>query len=180
MEPEFVAGKKKKSVLWGKVLVKMKEVNPEITQSKEVIQRKFLNLLASYKRIKKRNNSTGRDATTWDFYDDFDNVYGRRHSIQPPEQNLQSSLPGLSEINVNENESDSDGRDFETSVASTPRKRSKPSANETLVFFKEEAANEQKRHEEVLKLEKEKLEIEKEKIKAMEELRKVLEMRTRN
>ncbi|XP_049303113.1 uncharacterized protein LOC125776197 [Bactrocera dorsalis] len=92
MEQEFSCGKRKKSVLWGKVLDNIKTEAPDLTATKEQLQRKFLNMLATYKRIKKRNRSTGRDATTWDFFNDFDEVYGNRHSVDPPSENLQNSL----------------------------------------------------------------------------------------
>ncbi|XP_053955147.1 uncharacterized protein LOC128861215 [Anastrepha ludens] len=169
MEAEFVAGKKKRSVLWGKVLDSMKAVNPDVPDSKEVLQRKFLNLLASYKRIKRRNKESGRDATTWEYFDEFDAMYGCRHSVEPPEENLQSSLASPS--------GDESECDLEEQVGSA-RKRSKKTANEAISFFKEEASKEQNRHEDVLRLEREKLEIEKEKIRVLNSLRDILAKRT--
>ena len=44
------------------------------------------------KRIKNRNNATGRDATWSENFDDFEKIYGTMHSVKPPVQNLQSSL----------------------------------------------------------------------------------------
>ena len=54
MENEFIAGRKNKSVFWGQVLNKIKEIYPEFCHSKEQITRKFLNLRTTYKRIKQR------------------------------------------------------------------------------------------------------------------------------
>ncbi|XP_039968195.1 uncharacterized protein LOC120779920 [Bactrocera tryoni] len=78
LEPEFAGGKRKKSVLWGKVLENMRFINLEVSQTKEFMQRKFLNLFATYKRIKKRNDATGRGVTTWEYFKDFDKVFGLR------------------------------------------------------------------------------------------------------
>ena len=54
MENEFIAGRKNKSVLWGQLLNKIKEIDPEFGHSKEQITRKCLNLRTTYKRIKQR------------------------------------------------------------------------------------------------------------------------------
>ena len=43
MENGFIAGKHK-SILWGQVLNKIKEIDPEFSHSKEQITRKCLNL----------------------------------------------------------------------------------------------------------------------------------------
>ena len=43
-----------KSVLWGQVQNKLKEIDPEFSHSKEQITRKCLNLRTTYKRIKQR------------------------------------------------------------------------------------------------------------------------------
>ncbi|XP_054091720.1 uncharacterized protein LOC128923486 [Zeugodacus cucurbitae] len=172
LEPEFAGGRRKKSVLWGKVVDNMRLINPEVSQTKEFMQRKFLNLFATYKRIKKRNDATGRGATTWEYFKDFDSVFGNRHSIEPPIRNLQSSLQSLVESGVSEEE-----RCAEESEAEgvSRKKRPKTIASETLDFFKEEARKEQIRHEETMLIEKEKLLVDKERIKAMLDLRQVLE-----
>ena len=52
MENEFIAGRKNRSVLWGQMLNKIKEIDPEFSHSKEQITRTFLKLGATYKRIK--------------------------------------------------------------------------------------------------------------------------------
>ena len=44
MENDFIAGKKNKSMLWGQVLNKIKEIDTEFGHSKEQITRTFLNL----------------------------------------------------------------------------------------------------------------------------------------
>lgn len=158
MENAFGSGRRKKSVLWGKVLDKMKTDAPDLSATRDQLQRKFLNMYATYKRIKKRNNSTGRDATTWEFFNDFDEIYGTRHSISPPSQNLQSSLNISSSKSVQDDgeyqrspdenhnsETDSDGdatRNEYENNANTLYKKRKISASELLEFFKKEAREE--------------------------------------
>ncbi|XP_054736222.1 uncharacterized protein LOC129243112 [Anastrepha obliqua] len=87
MEDEFKSDRRKKNVLWKKVVTKVKNVNPNIRLDSTTAQRKCLNLLVTYKRIKKRNNSSGKEATSWRYFEDFDEVYGTRHSMTPPTAN---------------------------------------------------------------------------------------------
>ncbi|XP_039968046.1 uncharacterized protein LOC120779736 [Bactrocera tryoni] len=185
MEQEFSCGKRKKSVLWGKVLDKIKTEAPDLTATKEQLQRKFLNMLATYKRIKKRNRSTGRDATTWDFFNDFDEVYGNRHSVDPPSENLQNSLdlPSCSTAeHIRANEMCREDNDVVESVSDVrgnqqnfAKKKRTVSGNETLEFLKKESEEEKLRHREVMTFEREKLEFEKEKAKIMLGLKEVLD-----
>lgn len=79
-------------MLWAKVVDEVKKVNKDLKIDRNIAQRKFSNLLITYKRIKKRNNTSGRESTSWLHYEDFDEVYGTRHSINLPTQNLQSSV----------------------------------------------------------------------------------------
>lgn len=181
MENAFGSGGRKKSVLWGKVLDKMKTDAPDLSATRDQLQRKFLNMYATYKRIKKRNNSTGRDATTWEFFNDFDEIYGTRHSISPPSQNLQSSLNISSSKSVQDDgeyqrspdenhnsETDSDGdatRNEYENNANTPNKKRKIPASELLEFFKKEVCEEKIRHNEAIAVEKERLQIERKSFK---------------
>ncbi|XP_054734726.1 uncharacterized protein LOC129242191 [Anastrepha obliqua] len=84
MEDEFKSGRRKKNVLWEKVVTEVKNVNPNIRLDSTTAQRKFLNLLVTYKRIKKTNNSSGREATSWRYFEDFDEVlYLNFHFMLP-------------------------------------------------------------------------------------------------
>ncbi|XP_053968163.1 uncharacterized protein LOC128869617 [Anastrepha ludens] len=189
MENAFGSGMRKKSVLWGKVLDKMKTDAPDLSATRDQLERKFLNMYATYKRIKKRKS--GRDATTLEFFNDFDEIYGTRHSISPPFQNLQSSLNISSSKSVQDDgeyqrspdenhnsETDSDGdatRNKYENNANTPNTKRKIPASELLEFFKKEAREEKIRHDEAMALEKERLQIEREKVSRMMELREVLD-----
>ncbi|XP_036320400.1 uncharacterized protein LOC118734829 [Rhagoletis pomonella] len=172
MEDEFASGRRKKSVLWNKVVEEVKKINRDINIDRHIAQRKFLNMLVSYKRIKKRNNSSGREATSWLYFEDFDEVYGTRHSINPPPQNLQASLelpssPPLDEGNVEPPNSPP------TSSRRAPHPRRNPNS-EILKFFEEQAIKEQTRHDEAMAVEREKLSLEKERIQALLELKSIL------
>ncbi|KAI8125065.1 hypothetical protein CVS40_4872 [Lucilia cuprina] len=91
-EADFCAKRKKRNVLWKKVLREIKEVDEFFPLSRDDITRKFLNFSVTYRRIKKRNNTSGEAATTWEFFDEIDEVYGSRCDVLVPEVNLESSL----------------------------------------------------------------------------------------
>lgn len=154
--------------MWGQVLLKMKEKYPNFSQTKEQITRKFLNLRTTYKRIKARNKESGRSAVAWHFYEDFDGIYGSRHSISPPEANLFSSLDKSG--NSDNSQQCDDSQDSEESP---PPKKKK--SNEVVEYLAEESKKEQKRHDEILAMEERKLQVEERRINAMLELKEVLE-----
>lgn len=176
MEEEFVSGRKKKSVLWTKVLQKIKEQKPDFNLTKEQTNRKFINMQTSYKRIKKRNKDSGRNATTWEFFEDFDEVYGTRHSIDPPVANLISSL--------DETQASANGEDSLDQCVSShdsnggepqPKRKKRGNRNEILEYLENEAVKEQKRHEELMAMEERKLLMEQQRIDTMSQLKDVLE-----
>ncbi|XP_050339034.1 uncharacterized protein LOC126765352 [Bactrocera neohumeralis] len=174
MEDEFKSGRKKKNVLWKKVLSEIKNVNPHIRLDSTTAQRKFLNLLVTYKRIKKINNSSGREATSWRYFEDFDEVYGTRHSITPPIANLQASLdlvPSTSPTSSSEVNGSPDSPPTSSQRATHPRATSN---KDILKFFEAEAVKEEARHNEVMAMEREKLSLEKERIKALLDMKSVL------
>ncbi|XP_037808214.1 uncharacterized protein LOC119601369 [Lucilia sericata] len=84
MEPEFQEGRKKKTILWERVLSKIKETQPDFKMTKDQINRKFLNLMTTYRRIKDRGSKTGRNATSWEYFKMFDEVYGKGYCGKPP------------------------------------------------------------------------------------------------
>lgn len=152
---------------------KMKAAKPNLKITKEQINRKFLNLQTTYKRIKNRNKESGRNSTSWEFYDDFDEIYGTRHSINPPSSNLISSLEDLIEDSIEEPiEETSQSRNSPEPV---PKKKKKDNQNEILRHLQEESEREQKRHEEIIAIEQKKMEIEEKRIEAMLQLKDVLE-----
>ncbi|XP_065370935.1 uncharacterized protein LOC135963089 [Calliphora vicina] len=91
-EPDFCAKRKKRTVLWEKVLREIKEVDDTFPFSRDDITRKFLNFCVTYKRIKRHNNTSGEAATTWEFFEEMDEVYGSRSDIAVPASTLESSL----------------------------------------------------------------------------------------
>lgn len=81
MEEDFSSGRIKKSELWSRVWEKVKEEIPSLQYSKEQITRKYLNLLTTYRRIKNRSVESGKTATTWEYFDEFDDAFGDRYPI---------------------------------------------------------------------------------------------------
>ncbi|KNC33548.1 hypothetical protein FF38_03850 [Lucilia cuprina] len=84
MEPDFQEGRKNRTILWENVLSKIKETQPDFKMTKDQISRKFLNLMTTYRRIKDRSSKTGRNASSWEFFKMFDEVYGKRYCGKPP------------------------------------------------------------------------------------------------
>ncbi|XP_054744187.1 uncharacterized protein LOC129248596 [Anastrepha obliqua] len=172
MECEFASGRRKKSVLWNKVVEEIKKVNNDLKIDGQIARRKFSNLLVTYKRIKKRNNSSGREATSWLHFEDFDEVYGTRHSINVPIENLQSSL-GLPSSPLLERNNNEPPNSPPTSSRRATQSR-KNANNELLHFLEDEAMKEQARHDEVLAVEKEKLALEEERLKTLLDIKSIL------
>lgn len=183
-EDEFVAGRKKKSVLWGRILDEIKKVDANFPFNKEELNRKFLNLTITYKRIKKRNGESGRNSTYWEFFDTFDEVYGTRHSVAPPSNMMLSSLelddsrcqtPGSSSEIFGEFPAESSSNSFPTTSTPTHR-RAKKRANEDpiLKFLKEEAAADKERFERLAKLEEEKVRNDRERIEVLRDIKTLL------
>lgn len=185
-EQDFRNGRQKKSVLWKKIETELKATFPSITHNKDTIQRKFINLLTTYKRIKARNATSGNARSWWDFFEDFDEVYGTRHSVDVPEENLLSSLDVPPSPQSNSSTTDSpvtfEGFTNEASSSqalfSTPkpakRKRRQDETESTIDFLKEEAKKDDTRFSELLKIENERLEIEKQKLTEMKELKNIM------
>lgn len=172
MDSEFSGKRKKRIFLWGQVLQKMKDVYKNLPFSRDDITRKYLNMMTTYKRIKKRNNRPGEAATSWDFFDQFDEVYGSRFdNMMIPESDLKSSLSSLitelkHEHLANDDDNDSGGS------SPPPRKRAR---SDILEFLRAESESDKKILKELLQCEKEKLKLEREKVEEIKKLRKAFE-----
>lgn len=81
MDEDFSTGRVKKSELWDRVLEKIKDEIPNLKYTREQINRKYLNLLTTYRRIKNRSIETGKIVTSWEYFDDFDDAFGDRYAI---------------------------------------------------------------------------------------------------
>ena len=112
-------------------------------------------MVNTYKRIKNRNNARGRNATCWEYLDDFKEIYETKHSVTSPLQNLLSSLKATLET------------DFECVTIEECRKRTAISDN-ILNFLKKNADEENPRHEEMMTLEQQ------ERVEALNNIRSFL------
>ncbi|XP_049314816.1 uncharacterized protein LOC125778954 [Bactrocera dorsalis] len=169
MEPDFQSKRKTRVVLWQAVLQKIKDTDLEFSFSRDDISRKFLNLMVTYKRIKKRNNTSGEAATAWEYFDELDKVYGSRSDITVPESNLDSSMSSIFNSLTNENAESADSSFSENIGAAPPRKRSR----NVLDFLQNESTFEKELLDDLLKCEKEKIEIEKQKLDEIKKLTKL-------
>lgn len=163
-ESDFAGKKKKRVVLWEKVLREIKTLDPDFPFSRDEIMRKYLNFMVTYKRIKKRNCTSGESATSWEFFDKMDEVYGTRTDVTVPENMLDSSLEWLL--------SDSPATpDTPTSPQEPPRKRARC---DVIEFLQNESVVDKEIMNEFLKVEKEKLSVEKDKVEEIRKLREVI------
>lgn len=180
-ENEFNDGKTNKGTLWKKCIDKMKRVKPELAISPLEARKKFSNLLISYKRIKKRKEKSGRGAIYWQYFEEFDAVYGTRHNIIPPRGLTFDSSSANRYEEENDMVEEVDVSVLDTSNEVVPRrsrkapdKRKNDDISELLKYLKEEEAKDSHRHEELMKLEREKNELEKEKINCLKELIEIM------
>ena len=72
----------------------------DLQKTREDVARKFQNMVNTYKRIKNRNNARGRNATCWDHFDNFEEIYGTKYPVNPPLPILQSSLKSAFETEI--------------------------------------------------------------------------------
>ncbi|XP_055387837.1 uncharacterized protein LOC129616282 [Condylostylus longicornis] len=175
-EREFVSKRFKKSTLWNKIYNDILEVEPDFPFNSTELYNKFLNIMCTFKRIKRRNNTSGEACTTWEFYDMLNEVYGNSSNITVPQEILGSSLDDLQELLGNTSTS-SETIQVQSDVCienlspatSKPKKK-----NEILNFLEKEAESDKKIMQEMLEIEKEKIKIEKEKIQELRELKNLL------
>lgn len=84
-EPDFTGKKKKRNTIWDTILREIKDVDSSFRFSREEINKSFLNLMGTYKRIKKRNHTSDKAATNWEFFNEMDEVLGCRSNIDVPQ-----------------------------------------------------------------------------------------------
>lgn len=154
-------------MLWEKVLREIKEVDDAFPFSRVDITRKFLNFCVTYKRIKKRNNTSGEAATTWEFFEEMDEVYGSRADVSVPASSLESSLYDIL------TETDTQGDPPEV-VMLSPEPAAKKKKCEILEFLKQQAVDDKESIQNLIKIEEKKLDVEKQKLEEMRSLRILL------
>lgn len=122
--------------------------------------------MRTYKRIKKRNNTSGEAATNWDFFDEIDEVFGSRSSIDVPQDMLEYSLEDVTNMLL-----DNSTVELREETENTPTTSMKRKRNDVLEFLEKDSKKEEEIVNKMLKIESEKLEVEKEKVKELKELR---------
>ncbi|XP_073832438.1 uncharacterized protein isoform X2 [Musca autumnalis] len=82
-QPDFVAKKKKKSTIWNEIIYEIKKIDESFPFNRNEAQLCFLQLMITYKRIKKRQKSSGKVNTTWEYFDILDKVMGSYYTLDP-------------------------------------------------------------------------------------------------
>lgn len=166
LEDDFLLAKSKKSLLWSRILTDCQRENDKFPFSKDEVQKKFNNLFVTYKRIKQRiNEKEAGGKTNWEYFTMFDNVYGKKKLINFPlrnANNVSSSNFEASPIVDTEMQLSSD--DSETEIIETVRRKKRKIAkingmSGILEFLIKEAKEKERRHQELLTIEKDKIKI---------------------
>lgn len=71
---------KNHDVLWGQITKKLNSHNIFVNVLQ--VKNKWKNLKKTYKKVVDDNSQTGNKATTWKFFEEFNNVYGNRASTR--------------------------------------------------------------------------------------------------
>ncbi len=87
MEAQFRSGRSR-HLLWPQVYSKLKSADPSITETLKNVQKKFNNLMLTYKRIK--SSSRNVNQSRWEFFDDFDEIMSQFSDT--PDENDQSNV----------------------------------------------------------------------------------------
>uniref|UniRef100_A0A034V0F0 Uncharacterized protein n=1 Tax=Bactrocera dorsalis TaxID=27457 RepID=A0A034V0F0_BACDO len=133
--------------------------------------------MGTYKRIKKRNNTSGESSTNWEFFDVMDKVFGSRSSVQVPSEMLECSLQSLVEDLTSDSPltpTDSHAPmnlDATPSGNTTQRFAIKRKRCEVLEFLSKESEADAKVMKKLLDIEAEKIAVEKEEVAELKEIR---------
>ncbi|XP_049302154.1 uncharacterized protein LOC125775541 [Bactrocera dorsalis] len=165
-EAEFSGKKRKRNTIWESILRKMRDVESSFPFSRDEITRCFLNIMGTYKRIKKRNSTSGEAASNWEYFSEIDEVFGSRSSIEVPLEMTEYSIISLESPSTT---ATIDGVDV-TPTTSVKRKR-----NDVIEFLEKESEKENEAINKLIKIESERLEVEKEKLKELNQLRALFE-----
>ncbi|XP_049316834.1 uncharacterized protein LOC125779520 [Bactrocera dorsalis] len=140
--------------------------------SKDESTRCFVNIMGTYKRIKKRNNTSGEGATNWEFFQTLDEVFGSRSSVLVPDAMLESSLNSLMQDLSNDPPDSPTVLDLDATLPSTSTPRNKLTRKmNVLEFLNKESEEDAKVMKKLLDTEAEKLAVEKEKLVELKEIR---------
>lgn len=71
MEAQFRNGKSR-HLLWPQIYSNLKAADPETTETLKNVQKKFNNMMLTYKRIK--SSSRNSSQSKWEFFEDFDEI----------------------------------------------------------------------------------------------------------
>lgn len=84
LKEDFRDPKIKKRTLWNKIKKRFEE-NGYGMVTEDILDRKWRNLKKTYTLIKDNNKKTGRARNSWEYYDDFNNIYLPDKTINLPQ-----------------------------------------------------------------------------------------------
>lgn len=87
MEAQFRSGRSR-HLLWPQIYTKLKAADPSITETLKNVQKKFNNLMLTYKRIK--SSSRNSNQSKWVFFEDFDEILSQFSDLH--DENDQSNV----------------------------------------------------------------------------------------
>lgn len=157
MEGDFNRPACKKIRLWKQISNTINKT-ASINSTATICDTKYRNLLATYRKNKEKQKSTGAGAVKWDYFDIMDNVLGGKASSCPPTEDICDSLETDLEAEAGTSGSCEVEEDAVTEKKNTKRKSG--------ISFQSYLAEKMRREE---RLEKEKKEKEEEKQKREQE-----------
>lgn len=81
MESQFRSGRSR-HLLWPQIYHKLKAADPSLTESLKNVQKKYNNLITTYKRIKAMTSRNQTNHSKWEFFDDFDDIFSQLGETQ--------------------------------------------------------------------------------------------------
>lgn len=178
-EQEFAAKKKKRNTIWEQIMREIKEVDSTFPFYRDETTRCFVNIMGTYKRIKKRNNTSGESSTNWEYFEIMDEIFGSRSSVlvlnEMVESSLEALIGDLSDGPLTPDNPTMLNTDICPSDINTPRSVVKRKRCDALELLGKESEADAKIMKTLLDMEAEKIALEKDKLAELKELRTLFE-----
>ncbi|XP_018799645.1 PREDICTED: uncharacterized protein LOC108975546 [Bactrocera latifrons] len=151
----------------------IKDVEATFPFIKDEIIRCFMNIMIMYKRIKKRNHTSGESATNCEYFEALDEVFFSQSCVQLPEDMTESSIENL--LNTLTGESAISSVTETPSINLTPTLGIKRKKNDVIDFLIKEFEKDEATIQKLLKTGKDKVSIEREKLEEVKQIRLLFE-----
>ncbi|XP_073832416.1 uncharacterized protein isoform X2 [Musca autumnalis] len=136
--------KLKKHMMWMNIMAEIKSSDPKFPFCMEEVKKCFNNLLTTYRRTKQRHKESGEVKSSWEFFDEMDEVLGSGsntpcHRFENGEETIGEDILNYDTLmceTIMDVEDEDD--DFSSHFENTTNKTSKRKQNTFLGFLKEE------------------------------------------